>query len=743
MWKNKFYRTLFYSFCFIIILYSVGVFAVYYMKNMEISRVERNSSQKLLLQQVQEMMDQRIQVALNGMIQLETSEAFKDFTRFSHTELKYYHMGRVLQELQRNKTAFSNYDYDISLMLQNDDTVITSKHTMPADRFFNELHVTKEARRNFQNFAEDTSWSSYFETVFLSFNEDSDTFSFVKKYRISYEKTALFFLSFNKINLLPETEKTKNTDLMIISGKEILPLDSGEKKNSVLNRELLTVISEKNEQVPSYWKIEKDNRIIHTIGSKSLKDVQFVYAAPLNAEQSGQNSQWLAAALIPAALLLAGFGIAYPLIRHTYRPVQEMVAAIKEEDDPMAAGEDEFVLFQETAKRMREANRELSKVLKDNQVPLKMKFLWDAVHGLLPKHQILRGMEQFQLECYKGKTTVSIIEFDYSRMPLLQEGRSKLNAQAVQLLREVLGEDVPFELAELSPGRSALITAGISSGELKKKLTAAINFLDSSISRHITAAIGQEADDLASSDQSFQQASELLENRLSVEKKQILCWDDLSVKLMQTFYYPLEVEKELIHYFIQGKKEEAFQILNRILEENLDEKNLNKTALSQFVFAMAGTVNRIIQTSSRIPDEMLHLELSAIRDRETLKAEIVRTFSKASAEITSVRESSSAASRIVAYIHQHYNEDLSLQDLSDYFQLTPSYISTIFKEYSGENYKEYLNRFRIQKAKELLTDRNIKVSEAASLVGYNNVNTFIRLFKRYVGLSPGQYVKMD
>ncbi|MBS2968493.1 helix-turn-helix transcriptional regulator [Metabacillus sp. KIGAM252] len=743
MWKNKFFRTLLYSFCFIILIYSVGALAVYYSKNMEISRVERNSSQKLLLQQAQEMMDQRIQVALNGMIQLETSEAFKDYTSLAHSDLKYYHMGRVLQEIQRNKTAFSNYDYDIALMLQDDSTVITSNYTMPADNFFRELSMTDEAKQKYEAFAKNPGWSSYFETIPLSGAEHSDTLTLVKKYRVSTAKTVLFFLSFKKMNLLPEAFENQNDALMIVSGEEVLSLDQKKKKGTVLKGSLTKEINRKNEQVSAYSKFERNNYMIHSIGSKSLKDLSYVYITPKNAPQTDQNSQWLAAALIPVLLLFAGILMACVLIWNTYKPVHKMVAALKEEY-PMKAGEDEFVFIQETAQRMKEVNHELTRVIKYSEVPLKMKFLWDVLHGIASEEAIQKGIGQFRLSHYGEKTVVSIIEFDHSSVRLLNEGRTKLGIQAVKLLKDVLGEDIPCEMVELAPGKLALITARLPVSSLKDKIYAAVTILAHEISQYITVSIGKEVKSLYELDQSFQQASEVLENRLSVEKKQILSWDDLSFKQKQSFFYPLEVEKELIHYFIQGKKEEAFQILNRILEENLEEKNLDKAALSQFVFAMAGTVNRIVQSSARLPgDEMLHLELSAIRDRETLKGEIVKTFTSASDRISSALPGPSAASRIVHYIQEHYSKDLSLQDLSEHFQLTPSYISTIFKEHAGENYKEYLNRFRIEKAKELLADKNMKVNEAARMVGYNNVNTFIRIFKKYVGLSPGQYEKSE
>ncbi|MTH54344.1 helix-turn-helix domain-containing protein [Bacillus mangrovi] len=737
MWKSKFFRTLIFSFCTVILLYTIGALGVYYAKNDEIAKMERNSTQKLLLQQAQEMMDQRIQVALNGMIQLETSDAFKQYTAGTKPNLKNYYMGLVLKEIQRNKTAFSNYDYDIAMMQHNDNTVITSAYTLPTDYFFKQLDMSKESVRNFEAFARDTSWSSYFRTITVTGPSAADTLTLIKKYRVSSKNTVFFFLSFKKIAFLPESLENGKDALMLVSEENVLPLD---KRAQVDLGNLPKEMASRNEQISHYSKFKRKGHIIHSAGSSSLKDLTYVYITPEKPPQTEQNGQWLTMALLPAGLLLAGVLIASVLIWHTYKPVYSMVSAFKE-NHAMKAGEDEFVFVQKTARNIEKVNRELTTLMEEHQVPLKAKFLWDALHGLADEQTIQKGISLYQLEPYKNLVSVMIVEFG---IPMSNQGRSKLREEITALLKDVFGSNGYAEAAELDSSRFAVITTGLSADELKDRTSAALGMLDPAIRRSVTAAIGGEASGLENIDLSFQQAADLLGSRIMFEKKQVLCWEGELLKQKQTFFYPLEVEKELIQFFVQGRREEGFQILDRIVSENVEKRSLDKFALSQFIFAMAGTVNRIVQSASQAPrDEMLHLELSGIKDRETLKEEIVKIFTSASDRIVSSGQGATAAGQIVNYIRAHYHQDLSLQDLSDHFQLTPSYISTIFKEHTGENYKEYLNRYRIQKAKELLAGRKIKVHEASKLVGYNNVNTFIRIFKKYVGLSPGQYEKSE
>jgi|GEM_PF-741284 len=98
------------------------------------------------------------------------------------------------------------------------------------------------------------------------------------------------------------------------------------------------------------------------------------------------------------------------------------------------------------------------------------------------------------------------------------------------------------------------------------------------------------------------------------------------------------------------------------------------------------------------------------------------------------------ADKMISYIKANFSNDISLTDIAEYFNMSPCYLSTMFKYYTGENFKDYLNFYRVKKAKEYLQNGNMKMGTVAKLVGCNSINTFIRIFKKYEGVSPGQYV---
>src|SRR5690606_21807498 len=98
---------------------------------------------------------------------------------------------------------------------------------------------------------------------------------------------------------------------------------------------------------------------------------------------------------------------------------------------------------------------------------------------------------------------------------------------------------------------------------------------------------------------------------------------------------------------------------------------------------------------------------------------------------------------ITYYINENYNKDISLISLSKKFDISPYYLSRIFKEVTGYSYSEYLNTVRIKKAKQLLKETEFNISLTAKEIGYNNINQFGRLFKNATGLPPSHFRKLE
>lgn len=94
---------------------------------------------------------------------------------------------------------------------------------------------------------------------------------------------------------------------------------------------------------------------------------------------------------------------------------------------------------------------------------------------------------------------------------------------------------------------------------------------------------------------------------------------------------------------------------------------------------------------------------------------------------------------IQLYIRQNYNQDISLNSLSEQFYLHSNYLSRLFKEKTGKNFIDYLIEVRMEKAKELLQSTDHKIIEICAMTGYDNPRYFSKLFKLYTGMTPREY----
>ena len=91
------------------------------------------------------------------------------------------------------------------------------------------------------------------------------------------------------------------------------------------------------------------------------------------------------------------------------------------------------------------------------------------------------------------------------------------------------------------------------------------------------------------------------------------------------------------------------------------------------------------------------------------------------------------------YIAENYRNDLNMAMVSNYVSLNYSYFSFLFKKYVDTSFSDYVNKVRIERAKELLKKVDYKIYDIAEEVGYKNSKYFIKIFKKYEKISPNEY----
>jgi AraC-like DNA-binding protein len=95
--------------------------------------------------------------------------------------------------------------------------------------------------------------------------------------------------------------------------------------------------------------------------------------------------------------------------------------------------------------------------------------------------------------------------------------------------------------------------------------------------------------------------------------------------------------------------------------------------------------------------------------------------------------------RIKSHIDKHYLSDIDLNATASQLNMSPSYLTHVFKAGTGYSPLQYIVRRRIGEAQSFLLETDFSVSEIAGIVGFNNISNFYKIFQKYIGVSPKKY----
>lgn len=194
---------------------------------------------------------------------------------------------------------------------------------------------------------------------------------------------------------------------------------------------------------------------------------------------------------------------------------------------------------------------------------------------------------------------------------------------------------------------------------------------------------------------------------------------------------------------IRRKDPEQLREHFRILADKYREKNKHSAMYVKFVFS--SVIQELCQDQQFAEERKLEREVEKLYRCSNMD-EVLALTEGSIAQFEELLEYSMKELRgkipaVKSYVYEHYGENLGIDMLADRFDLSPGYLSYLFKKETGISLKRFIRVFRMEKAGELLctTDKNIvQISKA---VGFSNVSYFYRSFWRYYGCSPESYRK--
>ncbi|RFB17449.1 response regulator [Bacillus sp. HNG] len=213
--------------------------------------------------------------------------------------------------------------------------------------------------------------------------------------------------------------------------------------------------------------------------------------------------------------------------------------------------------------------------------------------------------------------------------------------------------------------------------------------------------------------------------------------------------YPTELEKKILESIFQMEEPSLFSFTSDLFsyfsthEFFLEEVvQVCRDLLTKIVghFESLGGTNAI-QWEFHLKQNINVHQYNSYKLLKELFFEDLATILREQYEFKNLDKQDLLIGKAKEYIHEYYRTNIKVNEVADVINITPNYLSSLFKQKTGVNFNEYVNKLRVDEAKILLVETPFKVSEISEQVGFHEYKYFVGVFKRFTGMTPTDYRK--
>jgi len=343
--------------------------------------------------------------------------------------------------------------------------------------------------------------------------------------------------------------------------------------------------------------------------------------------------------------------------------------------------------------------------------------------------------------CYYQVAAARIIAFDSSTVDVamfeISEVLSQMREKGLFFCKTAFDRFVVTMCFESMPNKV----------QIEDRISHIVNEILTDSSANVKWGIG---DTVMNHDQifmSYRNAEYVLYNMNMLGSNDI-AWYDSSAGKKNRLTYSLDDAQRLYNIISSGDSNAAMQAIKELFQRNKDVLEASKVQRDRFIFLLSETT---LLLESKIADldsekiKEIELNLKSMKGGKDI-GEIMQYMSAVvNIYCSSVDQRNNYTyqrlnDKIIVYIEENFNDpNLGLASIASSLCMTESYISSFFKQSNGTNVHRYIEQKRMSRAVELLKGTTLTTAEIADKVGYSNINTFYKAFKRCYGITPRGY----
>jgi len=441
---------------------------------------------------------------------------------------------------------------------------------------------------------------------------------------------------------------------------------------------------------------------------------------------------------------LFGITVIYIITHINYLPIKRLKGFVEELLGNSLTGTNEIESVKQAFENISQKSRSLMEKIENSHSAFKDSLLSDMIRGQF------KNIDEFN---EKGKDFGLVFSKQYFLVAVFYLGTPQNISTHViiDIVEKYMADKVECFGKDMIDN-SLVFILSISDKEHSKIRTLFSNILDyliQNFSLNITIGVGNTYKSIDDIGKSYLEASTAVDYRMIKGSNEVIFFNDISTDVKKIQYPSSETISQLELALLQGDTATT----NRILEETVQYIKKNSISLivaKLYCFDIINTILKAINRINKVYDFNINYpdieELSKFETIEQL-SDLVRNISYELCNFIHeymFNRKKDRVSDFIYYIKENYDDyNFSVQRMADYFQVSVSNLSHYFKEQTGENITDYVDYLRIEKAKDLLLSTDDCLQDIVHKIGYVNVSSFIRKFKKLTGTTPGIYRELN
>lgn len=458
--------------------------------------------------------------------------------------------------------------------------------------------------------------------------------------------------------------------------------------------------------------------------------------------------------------LLLGLGMAGYFAYRSSRPFLKILQLLpsSRRDVRLAVSRNAVDYIGHSVSELIESHDTLKERLEE-QIPMLRNVVVDRLlkGSFTSMQEIDAAMEHAQVQLRGSHHAVALLHIRGYQEPFMEEMLMELDIVKINIrdrIQALCGERVL--LHDFGENQLVLILSGTAADnadfttQMRANVQVIYEHLSGISDTGLYLAVGECQSSVAELYRSYGEARFVLHHAGWSEKTPISYHAEMEMPAF-SYYYPADEEMRLIQLVKAGNLDETQQLLLQIKEKNRSERQLPMAVEKLLAQELSGTLMKCCEQTGNDGSGRTEEMDAVIRALNPVMppAEAMNILYTAFTRLCLKNEERKKShndhltNRLLTHIENHYGEsDLSLSTLARETRTSEAYVSYFFKEQTGLNFSEYLEKLRMDEAKRELAASEKPVSDIAAACGYLSLNTFSRAFKRVNGISATEYRRL-